>query len=1243
MRFKVILFFILSFFALSSLTWSHPPRRVVGDDDDTTRKQTPAQTAKERQRKLDSAREARERIADSVSAARQHIFDSIQIARKRHNDSLMYARRYRESKRYKDSVERARKNRTATSQTGKKSPADSLAAARKHTTDSMQKARKRITDSTAAIRKYKESKHYKDSVERARTAKTKAMTKKRQATMDSVKDVRKHITDSIASSRKGKTDSIETIQKRRTDSLAKIKKYKESKRYTDSVTLVKRQRSDSVKDAQKKVRDRMAATRKKTLDSANAARKHVTDSIKTVRTAYMDSVKLVRKKRTDSLAKVKSDKEKTAKAKEKKKNEDAQLKLELKIKQKHKEWSNKKMLKKRWSPLRRFFQNSFTHYNYYYNANKKMEEAMVNMQRTRQENYDSIIGLYSFDPNRDSTLLSSDMDSIVRKVSVGIQIHDPRTKWADDLYMLLGQAYYYRGNYENASIAFRYIISTDAARKKEEARKKGYSRSSKEATSFIETRKKSFLKRQPAHNDAILWLARTFTSAGQPENAEAILSLFETEPNLPKDVKGKLATEKAFAMLAENNYEVAEQHLAVTEDDKNQPGYLRVRAAFIHGQLLQQQGRYADAARSFEKVLTYYPKLEMDFYARKYIAYNKLLAGQDVAEAMKPLKSVVNDGKYVSYYDQVYYVLGNIAAKGNRNDEAVKYYQKSTTSTKASKKQKALSYAAMGDVYYASANYRAAKNAYDSATKYGTGVKDNSVVAAVQKGKGLEEISGPSKVIHDQDSLLDLAKKSKKEQQSAVRKYLRYLEQRKADSASAAENTGVTGATAVETPDAGDPNASNWYFGNATLMQQGSIEFKRKWGNRPLTDNWRRASAAPLASGNNGRPEDEKEDEITTDGDGVTMKNGLPTEESLLSKIPNTQQQKDLAMKVQQRAYIALAKGYMKLSNYDQAIQTLDTLDMRYPTHNQKEEALYLRYQIALKENKLDKAQGYATQLLQQFPQSQYAASLKPKTSESKDNTAGKQAVAVYFDETYELLMKHQYTEVLMHINVARQQYDHPTFLKRFDVTEAMAYAGMADYNQADTLLAKFIKANPADSLTGWAKEVQIYVKEMRLNGKPSWYKETPIAEQPMPGAKKDSIAKAEPEKPKEPEAPKPPPIPEKYAYIPSSEHYAIVVIPGIDSRTMGLKTALRTLAAKMGGTVLFDLYDIDHGVLVVKQFKDAAAAKSFAAEIAATPDAMKGYAPGDIQVMAISAENYRKMYADRNAAPYEAFYRNNY
>ena len=1194
MKFRLVVFFIFGLILFNGLTYTQAQKRTGDKKGDEMRDKAAA----------------RKRHDDGVKAARSFVADSIKASRSFAADSAKAARKY---------------------------TADSLKEARTHFSDSTKKVRKQRADSMLAIKKYKESKHYKDSVSHVRTGKVKAGGGPALTRADSLKTARKQAMDSIATARKFHTDSIKTVQKNRADSLAAIKKYKTSKRHADSVAIAKHDRIEQVKARQQSFRDSISKIRKHSMDSAKVARKHVMDSTKTVRGKYLDSVKVVRKARTDSFAKVKANKEKMAKAKEKKKEEANKFKLELKMKQKHEAWSNKSMLKKRWSPVRKVTQNSFTHYNYYYNANRKMDEALQNMLRSRKENYDTLLGLYPFDPNRDSSMLSSDMDSIIRKVSVGIQIHDPRVKWSNDLYLLLGEAYYYRGRYENASIAFRYIIATDEEAKKKKAAKNGSYTKSKESPTILEDEKSSklaFLKHKSVHNESILWLARTYTEGHQVENAESILSLLATE-KLPEDLKGRLAVEKAFAYLTDDNRPEASKQLVIATNDPYLPDWLRMRAAFINGQLLQEMGDYKGAALSFEKTLSYYPKIDMDFYARKYIAFNKLQAGEDVAEAMKPLKKVLADGKYVNYYDQVYYVLGMLAAKANKPAEAITYFNKSINTPKATKKQKSISFAALGDAYYSTASYTNAKRAYDSSAKYAGSTKDKVVAAAAQRSKVLSEISGPAGVIHDQDSLLELANMSRKTQEAIVRRAINAMEKRKRDSIQNAENAGANSVAAAD-PDEG-PGANGWYFSNATLMQQGSSDFKRKWGNRPLADNWRRASAVPMAAGS--ATTDNSDAEATG---AAETDNGLPTEASLLARIPNTPQQKELAEKMEQRAYVMLAKAYVKeLEDYKQATQTLDSLDKRFPNHNQKEEELYMRYQIAIRLNMLDKAQAYSRELIDKFPNSVYATILKPKQSEANADALSKgKSVGDYFDETYNLLLQHQYTEGLMRIGIGKKQYSDPVYQRRFQVAEAMGLAGAGDFNKADTVIADFIKTNPADTLTPWALTVQKYIREVRDGGKPSWYKDW----QP-PKADSGSIAGRKKKRAPAPVvAPPPPPpdIPSMFIYTAEAEHYCIIALPGLDSRTAALKSRIKDYnSAKFASSnldIVIDLYDIDQSVLVVRKFVNADQARAYMSGLIVS-DAFKDYKDAELKALLITTNNYKKLFADKNAQPYFSFY----
>jgi len=1161
------------------------------------------------------------------------------------SDSARIAR-----KQYQDSMQQARQHSIDSAKASREHILDSTKTIRQHNLDSVKAVRKHISDSLNAIHKYRDSKHYKDSVERVRKVRLDKIKAARQATFDSLKAARQKITDSIMAVRKANTERIKAIQKRRSDSLNVIRKYKQSKRYRDSVAVLRQERMDSLRTARQKFNDSVLAVRKHRTDSMSVARKLSLDSANLVRKLRLDSLKAVRKVKTDSLAKVKANKEKILKQKQKEREKKSQLALELKINQKRAAWSNQKMLKKKWSKPRQVVQNTFTRFNYYYNANLKMEEALANMQRVRKDNYDSVIGLYPFDPNRDSSLLVADMDTIAHKVSIGIQIHDPRSKWDDDLYLLLGEANYYKGKYDAAAIAFHYIISVDERNKKKKPSGNTYSPSAKQQPSIVENNKKTaldFLKHKPVHNEAILWMARTYTEAHEVEKAEAVLALLESDPNLPKNLKGRIALEKAFMQLSDHNYKEATTQLEIAEADNNVPEWLRLRSAFLDGQLQQQLGNYTASVASFKQVLDLNPKIDMDFYARKYMAYSSIYSGgeQNRKDAVATLKKVLNDGKYTAYNDQIYYMLGNLAASGKNTDEAIAYFQKSTHALRATKKQKAITFSALGNLYYNTGSYVEAKKAYDSASIFASNApKDSSVIVAVHRSMVLDKIVHPITIIHDQDSLLALASLSTKEQRAVVRRYIKYLEKLRDDSIYNSQRSGISSITQAELANGDENNNNNsgtaWYFSNSTQVEQGYSEFKHKWGNRPLADNWRRSSAVSFATGSGGNNNNNNGSAPAENSNNNLDENGLPTEESLLAAIPNTPAQKEKANKLIEKAYMTLANGYFReLEDYPRTLSALDTLDKRYPKNEEKAEGLYLRYLVALRQQQLEKAQEYNRELSEQYPNSEYAKLVHPSTEDNGATTASTAiSAADFYDATYSLLLQRQYTEVMMRVKEAEHQYKDPEYKNRFYIMNAIATAGAGNYNQADSLLKEFTKINPSDTLRPWADAVLNYLNKNHLvNSK--------VPVKPAPATPPNTVVAANtlPNNPNSNDNN----APVSYTYKPSDTHYCVIALPGMEQRTMGIKAAVSDFNtfkfSSLGLISNMDIIGPQQAMIVTKQFQNSTQAKIYMNALKATDQIFREYKSNEYQVFIISADNYAKLFKDHSIQAYLTFYHTNY
>jgi hypothetical protein len=253
--------------------------------------------------------------------------------------------------------------------------------------------------------------------------------------------------------------------------------------------------------------------------------------------------------------------------------------------------------------------------------------------------------------------------------------------------------------------------------------------------------------------------------------------------------------------------------------------------------------------------------------------------------------------------------------------------------------------------------------------------------------------------------------------------------------------------------------------------------------------------------------------------------------------------------------------------------------------------------------------------------------------------------VGEYYDATYGLLQQRQYGEVLARTRAARRQFTaDDSYTNRFTIIEAMAYAGSAQYVEADTILNTFIRSHAGDPLQPWAEQVLSYVTERR---KIDTLK--PAASGGLPPA---LAASASSPSASAPAAGVPPaesnlPAPAEYAYKPQEAHYFVFAANAMEPRVMGVKAGLGDL-----NTFKFSSAGLETGVepmsagraiVVVKSFKNAAAAKQYMAQFRDAKMLVREYQPNEFQTFIISASNYRKLLADGGVGSYLPFYRSKY
>lgn len=893
-------------------------------------------------------------------------------------------------------------------------------------------------DSLRALRAYRTSQHYKDSIANWRIQRRDSMIAVRQHAQDSMRAVRqktqdsmkavrlkliaenRRIQDSARNARQLEQELRKAALEKRKDSLNAIRAYRSSQHFKDSIAAIRQQRRDSIIAVRKHTQDSLRAIQTAFRDSmivernkANEALRASIDSMRTRRQMIMDSLATVRQERRDSLATIRGEREAARKLREEEKEEKRKLKLALEIQQKQDAYTNEDLRKKKWGFPRSIFQNLFTRYNYWFNTNEKLKEIERNIQRIHKDDLEEFIPLFVVDPVKYESQLASEMDSLVQRASVGIQIHDPRSKWQDDLYMIVGKAYYYKGDYENAQSAFRYVIAI-GDEIKENYLKKNPKWKHDPAQFSMPPMKKSHV---PARNQAIIWLAKAMAADQEYNKAIGLLQMVQHESQFPEKLKGDLHLELANTFLKLGQTDRALESLLAASEHKNIDQQQKIRVHFLLGQIFQEKSELVAANKFYKKLEKGNVPLDLDFHAKHQLLWNQFIMNESPEKAQEELAKLSKEGKFHDYSAMALLSLGKTYALQENYTQAIKTLEKSVESAND---PAVLSegHMLLGDYNYLSLNYTNALTAYEKAlTTLDPESQNDNYVRATNRTSALTELVPHYAGLYQADSLKALMILPEEDQRKHIQAHLKDLKQAIKDSINTSVQQSALNPALALNQRGGQRVTSSFYFDNAQLVQQGLQEFKQQWGDRPLQDGWRRKAQRTGGSETTG---DDLELVLAEDEDG------LPTEAYLLAQIPSTDEEQEKVIKAIESYLFLLAKSYyIQVEDYPLAYQNFDRLVKEYPESIHLPEAYYYLYLISNNNTNL----GDKHQILKQMKNSigedhrlviQIEESLQRK--EQSAISTQQDDYELYYEQLYDLSQNNQYPVLLDEIEEYRQR-----------------------------------------------------------------------------------------------------------------------------------------------------------------------------------------------------------------------------
>ena len=495
----------------------------------------------------------------------------------------------------------------------------------------------------------------------------------------------------------------------------------------------------------------------------------------------------------------------------------------------------------------RFIQNTTTHYNYAFNAKNRLNLVLQKAKENYKEDYSKLLSFYNFsldETAKDSILL----DSIILKASSGIALHDLRSDWADNLYLLWGTSYYLQKKFDSAYQLFQFINYAFAPKEKDGYYKTiGSARDGNAATSISTKEKFSLPKRllsdPPSRNDAFIWQIRTYLAQNQFAEASTLMEALSTDPNFPKRLIPDLEEVKALSFYKQEEWDSAATHLSKALDNATTVQE-KARWEYLIGQLYELAGNNKDARIYFNRSIPRTTDLIMEIYAR--LANIRCASDPDqnnVAKNIATLTKMAQREKYFDYQDIIYYMAAQMALTSSNTKDAKTLLLQSTNANSNNPEQRNKTFLQLAELSYADKEYQLAYNYYDSIK-----LTDKSLLnleSIKERKKSLALLIVHMNIIDRQDSLQKIASLPEEERKDFVKKILKQLKKQQGLKDDNTFSTGNPMQSLAPTPSLFQPadTKGEWYFYNASLKSRGQMEFKAKWGNRPNVDNWRRSAS----------------------------------------------------------------------------------------------------------------------------------------------------------------------------------------------------------------------------------------------------------------------------------------------------------------------------------------------------------------------------------------------------------------
>lgn len=521
---------------------------------------------------------------------------------------------------------------------------------------------------------------------------------------------------------------------------------------------------------------------------------------------------------------------------------------------------------------------------------------------------------------------------------------------------------------------------------------------------------------------ALNWKSRSLMQLKNYTDATKVLDTVRLTLDSVKTQKAE-----AFATLAQLNIYAKEYKKAIIYLEKAIKETNRIesrtRWPFILAQLYELEKDYNPSLKYYTMVENSNAPFEMYFNAKlsKLRIYD--IQKDQISNRKKQLLALLKDDKNTDYTDKIYYEVAQDYEEDKAYTKAEEYYKLSAANSTTNLYQKGISYLKIADLNFKDLrNYAKAKLYYDSAATT-LPKKYANYETVAKKAKNLEYLTQRLDIIAEQDTLQMLANLPMQERDLKIESMFAEKSANKTTNLKTTKNK-------VEK----QQSVSTFYFANSTVVAQGFTDFKKKWGNRPLEDNWRQSvKTATLIT--------QQTQNTTAKNAGDSLLNNVSTKDSVAiykEKLPLTSEKIEQSNQKIIDAYYEIANFYQQeLNDQEEAIKAYELLLSRFPKNNHLAAIYYSLYLDYLKPDK-EKSDYYKNLIFEKFPESIYANTILDPNFSAKQNTLDAQINTIY-NAVFTKYEQKDFASVINQAKEINELYPANNLKAQFDYLKAIS------------------------------------------------------------------------------------------------------------------------------------------------------------------------------------------------------------